>query len=64
MKLLGVIFADPEVLEMVTALMVKVIEEKAVVDVSIVLCHVASFILLFDRQALSYHMHVKQSLRS
>jgi hypothetical protein len=39
-KLLGVIFADPEVLEMVTALMVKVIEEKAVVDVSIMLCHV------------------------
>jgi hypothetical protein len=42
-----VIFADPEVLEMVTALMVKVIEEKAVVEVSIMSCHVTSSILLF-----------------
>ena len=43
-KLLGVIFADPEVLELVTALMVKVIEEKAVVEVRILLCHVMFFL--------------------
>ena len=34
MKLLGVIFTDPEVINMVTELTIKVIEEKKVIEVS------------------------------